>query len=145
MGRCTSQGSLKLFPWYVIQLSGACDPVFSRVSSRFTTGNGCNLMTARRQVFSLLSLLSWVFSLSWVDLGFTSSHWRASIVDSISQVFPSWSGIWPIFGRHFMIKLCFMVLWGSSQIRQNFLMHHSRCEILDIRPPWIVKDSLDSV
>ena len=29
MGRCKSQGSLKLFPWYVPQLSGACNPVFS--------------------------------------------------------------------------------------------------------------------
>ena len=57
LGRCKSQGSLKLFPWCVIQLSGACDPVFSRVCSRFTIGSGCNLMTARWQVFSFLSWL----------------------------------------------------------------------------------------
>ena len=43
---CKSQDSLILFPWYVPQLSGACNPAFS-VSTGFTIGSGwsgCSVM-----------------------------------------------------------------------------------------------------
>ena len=56
MGRLRSQGSLKLFPWYVPQPSGACNPAFW-VSLGFTVGSGWSghsLMTARWQVFPFL-------------------------------------------------------------------------------------------
>ena len=46
---CKSQDSLILFPWYVPQPSGACNPAFS-VSSGFTIGSGwsgCGVMTVR--------------------------------------------------------------------------------------------------
>ena len=53
MGKGKSQGSLKLFPWYVSQPSGACNPAFW-VSSGFTIGSGWSGMTARWQVFPFL-------------------------------------------------------------------------------------------
>ena len=37
----------------------------------------------------------------------------------------SWSWFWPIFGKHFLINFCPMVLRGSSQIRQKCLIHHT--------------------
>ena len=58
MGKGKSQGSLKLFPWYVSQPSGACNPAFW-VSSGFTIGSGwsgCSPMTARWQVFPFLGV-----------------------------------------------------------------------------------------
>ena len=71
----------------------------------------------------------------WCQLGFRYSsssgliysHWRAAVADFISQVFPSWSGIWPIFGRLSMNSFCPTTLGGLSQFRQKFLMCPSRC------------------
>ena len=61
----------------------------------------------------------------------TNLCWRAAITDdwygSISQILCSWSGIWPIFGRHFIIKFYSMTLGGSSQVGWKCLMCHSRC------------------
>ena len=72
--------------------------------------------------------------ISWVSSGFTGSCWKAAIANdwcvrkySISQILSSWSGFWPIFGRHFMINFCPTALGGSSQIRWKFLLCHSKC------------------
>ena len=85
--RCKSQGSLKLFAWYVPQPPGAGNPAFW-VSSGFTIRSawgGCSPVTGRWQVFPFLG---------------EGSCWRAVITDSISQAFPFWSWmtiIWETF------------------------------------------------
>ena len=85
------------------------------VSSWLTIGNGCNLMPARRQVFfSFLSFLR----VHRLTLEGCSLWWL---------ILSSWSGIWPIFGRHVLIKFCPTVLGGSSQFRRKLLICHYRC------------------
>ena len=87
----------------------------SWVSSGLTTRNGCSLMAARWQVvFSFMSFLR----VQWLTLQGCNSQW---------VILSSKSGIWPILGRHFMIKLCPTVLGGSSQVRKKFLICPSRC------------------
>ena len=103
MRRCKSQGSFKWFPWYVPHLSGDRAPVFS-LTSGFTIGSDCSL-------FAFLGA-------HWLMLK-GCNHWFH--FSGLS----SWSWIWPIFGKHFLINFCPMVLRGSSQIRQKCLIHHT--------------------
>ena len=137
MGRCKRRGSLKLFPWCVIQLSGACDPVFSRVSSRFTIGSGCNLMTDGWQVFSFLSFL--LPELTWGS----PAHIRGRqllipfLRSSLGQEFDQYLG--DISWSNFASRCCEVHPRSGKT---------SWCTTLGakfwIRPPWIIKDSLDS-
>ena len=65
MERWNGLGSLKSFPWYVPQLSGASILCFHSLGfPRVSVRSGCSLMAARWQVF---------FVPSWVPSGLTSS------------------------------------------------------------------------
>ena len=124
MGKCKSQGSLKLFPWYVSQPSGACNPAFW-VSSGFTIGSGwsgCSPMTARWQVFPFLRA-HW-FRLKGCNSWF--HYWSLPLLVTNTI-------IWETFHD----QLLSAALGGSSQFSQTFLIWHSKCYILDQVPSII--------
>ena len=103
-----SRTRLRNFPLHFTSL-GLVSCVFtSWVSSGLTIGSDCSLIDAGWQVF--LSFLTF-FQGSLAHIG------------GLLQILSSWT----IFGRHFMIKFCPILLWVSSQIRWKFLIYQLKC------------------
>ena len=69
------------------------------------------------------SILVW--RIPWPTVHGVAKRWTR--LSDFHFTFPSWSGIWPIFGRYFVIKFCPTVLGDSFQIRWKFLKSHPRC------------------